>query len=115
MEQREAVVALTALAQDRRLSVFRTLVQAGPNGLSAGEVADAVGSLPSTMSHHLGTLEKAGLLRSHRAGRSVVYAADYEGMRRLLAFLMEDCCQGKAEFCGDGLSASLACSTKETC
>lgn len=115
MEQTQAIGALSALAQDTRLSVFRKLVQAGPSGMLSGEVADAAGVLPSTMSHHLGQLERAGLVRSHREGRTAVYAADYEGMRRLLAFLMEDCCQGRAEICGVGPASVRTCFEEETC
>lgn len=108
MEQHVAVDALAALAQEARLTVFRLLVKAGPNGMTAGDIAAAVGLAPSTMSHHLGALERAGLARSRRDGRTIVYAADYEGTRRLLSFLMEDCCQGRPEICGTGL-APAAC------
>jgi len=109
MEQHVAVDALGALAQEARLTVFRLLVKAGPNGMTAGDIAAAVGLAPSTMSHHLGALERAGLAHSRRDGRSIVYAADYEGTRRLLAFLMEDCCQGRPEICGTGLAPAAAC------
>lgn len=109
MDQSTAVEALSALAQEARLTVFRLLVKAGPNGMTAGDIATAVGLAPSTMSHHLGGLERAGLARSRRDGRMVLYAADYEGTRRLLAFLMEDCCQGRPEICGTGLAAPAAC------
>ncbi len=109
MEQHIAVDALAALAQVARLTVFRLLVKAGPNGMTAGDIAAAVGLAPSTMSHHLGALERAGLARSRRDGRTIVYAADYEGTRRLLSFLMEDCCQGRPEICGAGLAPAAAC------
>jgi len=115
MEQEAAVGALSALAQDTRLTVFRKLVQAGPPGMTAGDIADALGALPSTMSHHLGLLERAGLVRSRRDGRMVIYAADYEGTRQLLAFLMEDCCQGHPEICGTGITDPAACPEKGTC
>jgi ArsR family transcriptional regulator len=103
MEQDAAIAAFGALAQDTRLSVFRLLVQAGPDGLTAGEIAERLGVPASTMSHHLGLLERAGLALSRRVHRSIFYAANYEGTRRLLAFLMEDCCQGRPEICGTGL------------
>ena len=109
MEQTVAVEALAALAQEARLTVFRLLVKAGPNGMTAGDIAAAVGLAPSTMSHHLAALERAGLAHSRRDGRSIVYAADYEGTRRLLAFLVEDCCQGRPEICGTGLAPAAAC------
>ena len=100
MEQHLAIDALGALAQETRLAVFRLLVRAGRDGLTAGDIAAAVDVLPSTLSHHLGHLERAGLALSRRDGRRLVYAAHYPGIRDLLGFLMEDCCQGRAELCG---------------
>ena len=109
MEMNEAIGAFTALGHETRLTVFRLLVQAGPNGLAAGAVAEQAGVPPSTMSHHLGLLERAGLVRSWRVHRQIFYATDYEGTRKLLAFLMQDCCQGRPELCGDGLAAAASC------
>ncbi len=103
-----AVDALGALAHETRLGVFRMLVQAGPDGMIAGAIAEAQGVPPSTMSHHLATLERAGLVQSTRESRLIHYRADYAGMRKLLAFLMQDCCAGRPEMCGD-LMASLVC------
>jgi DNA-binding transcriptional ArsR family regulator len=100
MEMRQAVAALGALAQEHRLAVFRLLVREGPSGLSAGDISARVAVAPSTLSHHLGQLERAGLLRSWRAQRRIFYAIDVEGTRRLLAFLSEDCCQGRPDICG---------------
>jgi ArsR family transcriptional regulator len=105
-----AVNALQALAHGTRLSVFRLLVKAGPSGLPAGEIAERAGVPASTMSHHLGLLERAGLAASERESRIIRYRADYAGMRRLLAFLMEDCCQGDPLVCAD-LAEITACST----
>jgi DNA-binding transcriptional ArsR family regulator len=99
MKTIDALVALAALAQDTRLSVFRHLVTAGPEGASAGEIADAVGVPAPTLSFHLKELEHARLVTSERRSRSIIYAADYERMRALLAFLMEDCCRGRPEIC----------------
>lgn len=107
MEADEAIGAFAALAQPTRLTVFRLLVQSGPEGINAGDIAAAVGVQPSTLSHHLGELERAGLAVSRRDGRQVFYAADYAGTRRLLGFLMEDCCRGRPEIC-EALPA-LAC------
>lgn len=100
MESKHAIEAFAALAQETRLAIFRLLVQRGPNGLHASEIAAQVGVPASTLSHHLGILERAGLLRSWRVQRQIFYATDYEGTRKLIAFLMEDCCQGRPEICG---------------
>ncbi len=107
-----AVDALGALAHETRLAVFRALVQAGPEGMIAGAIAQHCGVPPSTMSHHLATLERAGLVQSTRESRLIHYRADFAGMRRLLTFLMQDCCQGAPEMCGD-LLAGLACEPAE--
>ncbi len=103
-----AVDALGALAQETRLSVFRILVKTGPEGMIAGAIAEHCDVPPSTMSHHLATLERAGLVSSERESRLIHYRADYPNMRRLLTFLMEDCCQGMPEMCSD-LIAGLTC------
>lgn len=102
--------ALQALAHGTRLSVFRLLVQAGGAGLMAGEIAQRLGVPPSTMSHHLGLLERARLTTSERESRVIRYRADYDGMRRMLGFLMEDCCQGDPLLCAD-LADITACRT----
>jgi len=99
MDSQGAVSALSALAHPARLGVFRLLVQAGPEGMPAGEIARATGSLPNTLSANLNVLAGAGLVSSRREGRSIIYAAGYDRMRELLAFLVEDCCGGKAEIC----------------
>lgn len=96
-----AVDALGALAHETRLAVFRALVKAGSEGMIAGAIADHCSVPPSTMSHHLATLERAGLVQSERESRLIHYRADFSGMRRLLTFLMQDCCQRAPEMCGD--------------
>ena len=113
METKYAIEAFQALAQETRLTALRLLVQAGPGGLAAGVIADRLAVQPSTLSTHLGILERAGLIGSRREARNIFYAAQYEGLRRLIAFLMEDCCQGRAEICG-GLTSteSTACAPK---
>lgn len=106
--QNWAVDALGALAHETRLSVFRMLVTAGPDGLIAGAIAERTEVPPSTMSHHLATLERAGLVQSERESRLIHYRTDYAAMRRLLAFLMKDCCQGEPQMCAD-LLGEMAC------
>jgi len=94
MKKTDAVVALAALAQDNRLDVFRLLVQAGPAGMPAGGVADALGLAPNTLTFHFDRLRTAGLVTVRREGRSMIYAAQFEQMNALLGFLTENCCGG---------------------
>lgn len=89
-----AVNALSALAQEHRLALFRLLVQAGPDGLPAGTIAEKLGVPASSLSFHLGHLNRAGLVSQTRQGRSLIYAADYGAMNALLGYLMENCCGG---------------------
>jgi DNA-binding transcriptional ArsR family regulator len=96
MEKTDAVAALAALAQDNRLDVFRLLVQAGPEGLTAGAVATALDLPPNTLTFHFDRLRMAGLVTAHREGRSVIYAAQFDKMNALLGFLTENCCGGSA-------------------
>ena len=99
MEILNAVCSLSALAHPGRLESFRLLVRAGPEGMSAGDLARATGSLANTLSSNLAILTSAGLASSERVGRSVIYRADYEKMRSLLAYLVDDCCGGHPEIC----------------
>src|ERR1700759_2802053 len=94
MEKTDAVTALAALAQDNRLDVFRLLVQAGPEGMPAGAVADALDLAPNTLTFHFDRLRTAGLVPSRRDGRSIIYAAEFEKMNALVGFLTENCCGG---------------------
>jgi len=94
MEKTDAVAALAALAQDNRLDVFRLLVQAGPEGMSAGAIADALELPPNTLTFHFDRLRMAGLATVRREGRSMIYAAQFETMNALLGFLTENCCGG---------------------
>jgi ArsR family transcriptional regulator len=94
MEKIEAVTALAALAQDNRLDVYRLLVQAGPEGMPAGAVAEALDLAPNTLTFHFDRLRVAGLVSVRREGRSMIYAARYEAMNGLIAFLTENCCRG---------------------
>ena len=104
------VAALAALAHRHRLRIFRLLVKRGPSGMPAGEIAERVGIGPTNTSFHLKELDRAGLLRATRDGRYVRYAVHVDGMRKLLSYLTEDCCQGRPELCGEAFaSASALC------
>src|SRR6266403_2407686 len=96
MKKTDAVEALAALAQDSRLDVFRLLVQAGPEGMSAGAVSTALDLAPNTLTFHFDRLRMAGLVSVRREGRSMIYAAQYETMNSLLSYLTENCCGGTA-------------------
>lgn len=99
MESASAISALGALAQGTRLDAFRLLVRHEPEGLAAGEVAKALDVPQNTMSVHLATLARAGLIRSERRSRIINYRADLDQLKSLTLFLMKDCCGGKAELC----------------
>jgi DNA-binding transcriptional ArsR family regulator len=92
MEKQDVLSALAALAQETRLDVFRLLVQAGPEGLAAGEIGEALGVPAATLSFHLKELKGAGVARCRREGRSLIYSPDFEAMNGLLAYLTENCC-----------------------
>ena len=94
MRVEQAIHALGALAQEHRLQLFRLLVQAGVEGMAAGELARAIDIPNSSLSFHLGHLHRAGLIEQRRAGRSLIYSADYRAMDQLVAYLMENCCGG---------------------
>jgi ArsR family transcriptional regulator len=100
MEMLDAVTALGALAQNNRLEVFRLLVQAGPDGLAAGHVAEKLGLAPNTLTFHFDRLRTAGLVTVRRDGRSMIYAARFDAMNELVGFLTENCCQGTLAGCG---------------
>jgi DNA-binding transcriptional ArsR family regulator len=99
MDKKLALAALAALGQEVRLDIFRLLVKAGGEGVPAGEIASRLGSVQNTTSAHLKILNHAGLVRAERDGRIVRSAADMTGFRDLLAYLMEDCCNGAPELC----------------
>lgn len=113
MDTPAAVTALSALAHEGRLGIFRLLVRTGDEGMAAGDIARATGVLPNTLSTNLGILSVAGLVTSRREGRSIIYSAAYDRMRELLAFLMEDCCAGNPLICGPLADvASRACAAE---
>lgn len=95
MTQSDQIVsALAALAQHHRLAAFRMLVEAGPDGLAAGVIATRLDLAPSSLSFHLAQLERAGLVSTVRAGRSILYSADFAAMTALIGYLTENCCGG---------------------
>lgn len=96
METKQAIEALSGLAQESRLAAFRLLVQAGPSGLPAGTIGEKLGLPPATLSFHLAHLARAGLVRSRQEGRFVIYSADYQSMDQLVGFLTENCCGGQS-------------------
>lgn len=98
MDQHRAIAALAALAQETRLDLYRLLVARGPEGIPAGAIAERLGVAPSSLSFHLQQLLHAGLVSQRRAGRQLIYAAEYETMNALLAYLTENCC-GRSESC----------------
>lgn len=106
MDITAAVSQLSALAQEGRLAAFRLLVRAGHDGLPAGEIASALGTVQNTLSAQLSVLSQAGLVRSERRGRSIIYFASYDTVSQLIIYLMEDCCQGRAEIRESVLTAA---------
>lgn len=108
METLEAVGALAALAQATRLSVFRLLVEAGPEGVSAGGIAAALGVAPATLSFHLKELSHAGLVHGRQEGRSMIYSADFERMAALMTFLTRNCCKGMPNECLETMETALS-------
>lgn len=113
METSEAVAALAALAQDNRLQIFRLLVQAGPDGMAAGQVAEALRLAPNILTFHFDRLRGAGLVTVRRAGRSMIYAARYQAMNGLVGFLTENCCQGASTCVPVECKPSMATRKKE--
>jgi ArsR family transcriptional regulator len=108
MKKPDALAALAALAQDNRLDVFRLLVEAGRGGMPAGAVAEALGLAPNTLTFHFDRLRDAGLVTVRRDGRSMIYAARYQAMNALIAYLTENCCSGRAEDCLPGQKQNRA-------
>jgi ArsR family transcriptional regulator len=111
VDERQALLAFAALAQETRLRLLRQLVKAGPEGVAAGTLASEVVAPASTVSFHLKELEQAGLIASRRDGRSIIYSAAYPELSGLIAFLMKDCCQGRPEVCTPAMAALTDCCT----
>lgn len=105
MEKLDAITALAALAHESRLDVFRLLVQAGADGMAAGQIGERLGLPSATLSFHLAHLKQSRLVKCRRESRSLIYSADYAAMTDLLAYLTENCCQGDRSACGVSLCA----------
>ena len=110
MEEERALAAFAALSQETRLRIVRLLVKAGPDGMAAGAIGDAIGgATTSRLSFHLTHLEHAGLIRSKRDGRFIIYSAVYPALAGLVEFLMRDCCQGHPDVCNPAVAALSCC------
>ncbi|MGN6306192.1 MAG: ArsR/SmtB family transcription factor [Mesorhizobium sp.] len=110
MHEKQALNAFAALSQETRLRIIRLLVTAGPEGMSAGAIGEAMdGSSSSRMSFHLSHLEQAGLVESRREGRSIIYSAALPTLASLVEFLMRDCCQGHPEVCHPAMVVLSTC------
>jgi len=113
MNRSHAVATLAALAQDNRLDVFRLLVEAGPEGMPAGHVAASLKLQPNALTFHLDRLREADLVTARRDGRSMIYSARFETMTALVAYLTDQCCQGRPELCAPKPRARSACKTEK--
>ena len=101
MELKAALTCFAALSQQTRLETVKLLVRAGDAGMPAGEIAERLATAPNLMSAHLAKLDQAGLVSSERAGRSIIYRANYASLRGVITFLMADCCCGVPEVVAD--------------
>ena len=112
MKSGQALTAFGALSQETRLAILRHLIRTGAGAFPAGKIADELGVAPSTFSFHVAALERAGLVRSVRSQRQILYSANLNGVRELLTFLLDDCCGGHPEVCANlfpGVVAASAC------
>jgi ArsR family transcriptional regulator len=109
LSESHAISALAALAQPTRLAIFRLLMKHEPIGVTAGVIADTIGAPHNTLSTHLAILVRAGLLRSSREGRTIIYRSDIEGIRSVIAFLVNECCDGHPELCNLVAADAAAC------
>ena len=113
MDSSSAILAFSALAQTTRLDAFRLLVRHEPHGLAAGEIARQLDIPQNTMSAHLTTLARGGLVRSERRSRTIIYRAEMQGLREMMLFLAKDCCGGRPEMCGRLVADLIPCCPSE--
>lgn len=109
LDEPQALDAFSALSQETRLRMVRILVQAGPEGMPAGAIGEAVDASSSGASFHLAHLERAGLIQSRRESRSIVYSANFDGLSGLVEFLMRDCCSGHPDICAPAALVAAEC------
>lgn len=114
MDERQALSSFAALSQETRLSIVRTLVVAGPDGMAAGTIAARMNLSPSNVSFHLKELDRAGLISQRRESRSIIYTAGYDTLAELVKFLMEDCCAGHPAIRGSVERRDACCASPET-
>jgi DNA-binding transcriptional ArsR family regulator len=108
MKTAEVIGALSALAHEHRLAIYRLLVEQGPEGLPAGVIGDRVGLVPSSLTFHLQSLQRAGLITQVRASRQLIYSADYSAMNGLVGYLTDNCCAASGESCAPACSPGTA-------
>jgi len=108
MKTPEVICALGALAHEHRLAIYRILVEQGPAGLPAGAIGERVGLVPSSLTFHLQTLQRAGLITQERASRQLIYSADYSAMNGLVAYLTDKCCTASGDSCATGCTPPAA-------
>lgn len=104
------LLQLGALAHPHRLATFKLLIVAGPSGVTAGDIARELGIAATALSFHLKELDRAGLIRAWRAGRYIRSAVEVDAVRRLIGYLVDDCCGGRPELCGDAIASACSCS-----
>ena len=114
LEEPQALNAFGALSQETRLRMVRILVQAGPEGMPAGAIGEAVDASSSSASFHLAHLERAGLIQSRRESRSIIYSANFDGLSGLVEFLMRDCCSGHPAVCMPAAAVAAECCNPAT-
>jgi DNA-binding transcriptional ArsR family regulator len=116
MEAPETVEALGALAHEHRLAIYRLLVEKGPDGLSAGDIADRIGLVPSSLTFHVQSLQRAGLITQRRVSRQLFYSADFAAMNELVNYLTKNCCGGRscAPVCNPMVAAKTTAKTRRT-
>ncbi|MBX9992956.1 ArsR/SmtB family transcription factor [Phreatobacter oligotrophus] len=114
MDENDAIASLAALAQPTRLATFRLLVAQEPEGIAAGEIGRMLGVVQNTMSAHLSVLTRAGLVRSERRGRVMIYHAELDHFRAVALYLVDDCCGGRSEICAPLLERLSPCCTPAT-